>query len=936
MAVRASELVGRCPLVGNDTDGVSLILERDTALGAIGRLVNGVVDGQGHALFFVAGAGLGKTTLLRRAVTTAAERGCVVRTAQGAAPEALLAFGLIEQALGEDTAAALHAGNSRARLYTALRRIRELASAQPALLALDDLHWSDPDSLALLHFLARRIRGLPVGVIGTLRPWPALASETVDSLAAGGCATLEMLAPLSVSAVDRILVAVRGRSPGTAMVRRVHAACGGNPLLVRHLVTSEPRRPDPTMTISPCTHSRWLLTRFAGVDSEALGLLRAACVMGARFRPDAAASVAGVRDDGARVLAGLERAGLVRDTDDGCYEFAHDLFREALYDDMTSAERIRLHTATLRALAAHPAATAAEAARHAEAARLVGDGQAIALLRQAGYEAEAAGAVHAARVHLAAAADLAGDGAPADLLVSLARATLVSGDIPGAKAVARRACADGHAAAATRVAALGCLGDAHFAGGELTDAARCYDAAEEGALHVSPELAAIMLLARAFSSWLVVGPEDARQRACRARALVGDGHPMLRDIADIAGGVLGYLAADAAGLAQAAAAHHRLFATPDGANTMIPVCVGGARVTPVTVGAAGWYCVAAKYAERFAEAERDLTRLIGLADSVGEPTALSQARWHYADLLWRRGRLSEAAEQIHHAEDLDELVPVARPFTAALDALVLADLGRLADADRLCDTAEPTSGVCSEIWLGLARGTLLLRQAHPEAAHEELAAVGELARQTGRIEPCAIPWAAEAIRAAAAVDALDEVAAITAWLEQFPGELPCDWPRGVLASGRAVLFERRGQPAEAERSHVEAVRLMQRCGLPLAHIAALIEQGAFLRRGGRRHEARRPLAVALGLARANPAGWHVQWASRELAQAGGRPSRRDGLLTVQEHTVARLAADGLSNPEISRSLHISVKTVETHLGHVYAKLDIHTRRQLRDRTWSPD
>ncbi|MHB8333103.1 MAG: helix-turn-helix domain-containing protein, partial [Candidatus Dormibacteria bacterium] len=76
-------------------------------------------------------------------------------------------------------------------------------------------------------------------------------------------------------------------------------------------------------------------------------------------------------------------------------------------------------------------------------------------------------------------------------------------------------------------------------------------------------------------------------------------------------------------------------------------------------------------------------------------------------------------------------------------------------------------------------------------------------------------------------------------------------------------------------------------------------------------------------------------AAAELAACGGRRRRRaaaDATLTAQEVRVAELAAAGRSNAEIGAALFISAKTVEHHLGRIYAKLAVRSRRELM-RSW---
>jgi DNA-binding NarL/FixJ family response regulator len=96
------------------------------------------------------------------------------------------------------------------------------------------------------------------------------------------------------------------------------------------------------------------------------------------------------------------------------------------------------------------------------------------------------------------------------------------------------------------------------------------------------------------------------------------------------------------------------------------------------------------------------------------------------------------------------------------------------------------------------------------------------------------------------------------------------------------------------------------------------------------------LAEALNIAESCGAGWHATRARTEWRRAGGRTrGRKPDELSPQEATVARLAQSGRTNREIAQQLHLSIKTVETHLGHVYQKLGIRSRWQLTGRTTRP-
>jgi DNA-binding CsgD family transcriptional regulator len=130
----------------------------------------------------------------------------------------------------------------------------------------------------------------------------------------------------------------------------------------------------------------------------------------------------------------------------------------------------------------------------------------------------------------------------------------------------------------------------------------------------------------------------------------------------------------------------------------------------------------------------------------------------------------------------------------------------------------------------------------------------------------------------------------------------------------------------------EAASMLGRSPARLERAHALADLGGALRRANRRSEAQAALQDALSVADSCGARALFERARSELRAAGGRSSYRERgpaqQLTVSERRVAELAAEGLSNPEIAQSLFVTRKTVETHLGHVYRKLDIPGRGAL--------
>jgi DNA-binding CsgD family transcriptional regulator len=174
-----------------------------------------------------------------------------------------------------------------------------------------------------------------------------------------------------------------------------------------------------------------------------------------------------------------------------------------------------------------------------------------------------------------------------------------------------------------------------------------------------------------------------------------------------------------------------------------------------------------------------------------------------------------------------------------------------------------------------------------------------------------------------AAEALDRLAATTR-----PGGT--DFGLGLEARCRALVSD----GAVAEGLYREAIDRLGRTQFRPELARAQLLYGEWLRRVRRRTDAREQLRAAHLLLTAMEIGGFAERARRELLATGENVRKRraetTGDLTAQEAQIARLARDGLSNPEISTELFLSPRTVEWHLRKVFAKLDISSRRQLRE------
>jgi ATP/maltotriose-dependent transcriptional regulator MalT len=157
-----------------------------------------------------------------------------------------------------------------------------------------------------------------------------------------------------------------------------------------------------------------------------------------------------------------------------------------------------------------------------------------------------------------------------------------------------------------------------------------------------------------------------------------------------------------------------------------------------------------------------------------------------------------------------------------------------------------------------------------------------------------------------------------------------DWGLGVLARSRALLSE--GE--DAEGSYREAIERLSRTLVRPELARAHLLYGEWLRREGRRADAREQLREAHAMFADMGMEAFAERARGELVATGERVRKRTietrDDLTAQEGEIARLARSGLSNPEIGTRLFLSPRTVEWHLHNVFTKLGISSRKELRD------
>ncbi|MBJ7331171.1 MAG: AAA family ATPase [Solirubrobacteraceae bacterium] len=920
------------------------LLERDDELAIVDEMLASAAAGEGRFLLIEGPAGIGKSQVLAEVRRRAGSRMRVL-SARGGELEGAFPFGVVRQlfeaVVGDpelrpialDGAAApagdvlgaptgnTQAGNaSFAVLHGLYWLAQNLADDKPIVLTVDDVHWVDRPSLRYLAYLLRRLEGAPILVAATLR-----SSETgVDEALLGEIAADPVAEPLQPRALSAEAVAVfvrerLGDEPDEEFAAACHRATGGNPLLLRQLLVAlaadkvAPRADRASMVteVAPRAVSRTVLLRLARLPEEAGAVARATAVLGEQATPEAIAALAGIDATAlGEVTRALVRAEIL--DPEPPLGFVHPLVRDAIYQEISPAERELLHASAADALRS-VGAPVGHIANQLLRTPPRGEAWVVDTLAEAGHEAIARGAPDGAVAYFQRALDEP----PAPELQPGLMATLgvMEAQTSGPLAVEH-------------------LRQVHDAAEDpFTQAGIAQVLARTLIFTGDPEAAAEV--ATAARDVLPDTPETRDMRlgleACRATAVVfGAGDPsQLEGLAEhrhppedaglgelLLGAIAVYVWAQTDGTAEECCAA-ALDLLRDGRLTL----AADPLIAPSAFG------VLQFAAHDGAQALWERERAEGYR--MGSLLLTSTIHSWYAGWLMRRGDLAQAREQFETGRRQFLQWGYSREIQAVSDAhlvVLLTEQGELERADELLsELVLPERDQLGTFLRGYAEAVLRLAQGDPERV---LALCDDLdSRSTWVTRRIDYPWPAVRALALDRLGRTDEAIPVAeAWLEEVrswgaPGEV------GMALRILGVVQRDDGLPRLEE-----AVEVLEGSSARLERAKALAALGSAMRRARKPTESREPLRVALDLAAACEAGALVEHVRAELAASGARP-RTDALagvesLTPSERRVVDLAAAGSANREIAQQLYVTPKTVEVHLTNAYRKLGIRSRHEL--------
>jgi DNA-binding CsgD family transcriptional regulator len=937
-------------------EGAATLLEREREFEALGNALTDARLGRGQMVLVEAAGGLGKTSLLKAASNAADEAGFRCLRARASELERDFAYGCVRQLL--EPAVATLAVSERDHLFEGAAALSEslfaptgvepssrsadlsfsmlhglywllnnLADGGPVALSVDDLHWSDRESLRFLNYVTPRLDGLCVVVVASTRS----GSRPTDlaRLAVSPETTVLRPAPLSVDATAMLCE----RRLGAGVEPEFAAACcevtGGNPFFLEALLreavgkglSASSGEAARVQRIAPAAVTEAVLLRLSGASATAGALVRAVAVLGDGASLAEAAAMAELTDEDVAAAADqLVALEILRPAER--LEFAHPIVLEAVRADIGPRGRSTAHARAARVLEACGATEQRIAAQLAEA-EPTGDAGRVELLRRVGGDALARGAPAAAVAWLGRAlAESPPPESRAEVLVELGSAELRLGAPGGVthltEAVELSRRPEQLATAVRRLAIALTLS------GSAEQAVTAIEAAIDA---VGPDDRELVLLLEG-EIWTHALQASLETRARAARRLE-------RYAAGLDGSTPGerlILASLASTRARSSETAHEAAAQLEGVLADGRF-VGDQQAGLVGLGLSFDLSIGLIEADALDVADAYLAQMLEGARAQAAILSVAYLTARRGLVALRRGVVAPAEADGRTALELLtlHLISLGVPFALGVLVEALVEGGESASAEReLHDRGfdgeippGPTSGYLLE-----ARGLLHLAQGRTREGLVDLVEVGRRDELWALANPLASRWRAHAALALATMG--DSERARRMALDDLERARRWGAASGIGIALRAVALTDDGSDSVARLR--EAVEALERSQARLEHARALTDLGAALRRANRRTEARTALEEALDIACRGNARALADRARTELRAAGGRSSRPEATgisaLTASELRVAELAAAGQSNPEIAQALYVTRKTVETHLGHVYRKLGIAGRGKL--------
>jgi DNA-binding CsgD family transcriptional regulator/tetratricopeptide (TPR) repeat protein len=903
--------------------GAMELVDRRAEREVLDRLIEAVRAGESRALVLSGEAGVGKTALLEYLAGQAS--GCRLARVAGVQSEMELPFAALHQLCAPmldklqrlpvpqrdalEIAFGTSSGSAPDRFLVGLAvlsLLSEVAEEQPLLCLIDDEQWLDRASAQVLGFAARRLGAESVGLVIAARApssditgLPDLVVERLEETDARALLDAVLTGPLDSRVRDRIVAETQGNPLALLELPRGLTAqqlAGGFGLPITGRLSggieeSFRRRaaalPDQTR--------RLLLVAAAEPIGDPVLVWGAAARLGIAAEAAAPATEAGLVEFGMRV------------------RFRHPLVRSAVYGAASQQERRQVHGALSEAT--DPERDPDRHAWHRAHAAAGPDEAVAAELERSAGRARARGGMAAAAAFLERATMLTLDPIHrADRALAAASANIKAGEFGAVRDL-------------LSIAEAGPLSDFQQARIELMGAELAFltDRGSEAPPlllkaarrlePIDPELSRATYLqaltAGYFAGRLAVG--GGVQEVARAAALAPPpSHPPRATDLLLDGLVAHHVTGYSAGLPILREALHAFG--------------NGISVDEEL----RWHWVAgivARYVWDDHSWQVLSDRHVWLARSVGALSELPVALNSRAFMLLFAGELAAAGSMIQQLQPAIEATGSDRIPYSALGLAAFA--GRQAEAATMIDAitvdvrrrGEGVGLTIVEWASALLNNGIGDYEKAVTAAQHATEYLGEM------ITP---PWpAVEFVEAAVRSGRSDMAADVFCRLAEITTASGSDWALGIEARSRALLND--GDTAERlYRESIERLgRTLIRADLARAHLL----YGEWLRRERRRIDARAQLRIAHDMLDTMGMDAFAERARREIEATGETARRRtvashDEQLTAQETQVARMARDGLSNPEIAARLFISGRTVQYHLRKVFSKLGIESRTQL--------